>query len=97
MLRHQQQFGFFDPDKVADGAIRFVNLSSLALETDLGGVLQSLIRETATINPSVVVVDSFRTVTPSPARRYAVAEFCARSRRASRQRPGDHVLGRRVR
>src|SRR6266581_7692452 len=35
MLRYQQQFSFFDPDKVAEGAIRFVNLTHLALANDL--------------------------------------------------------------
>src|SRR2546427_8242832 len=67
MLRYQQQFSFFDPDKVAEGAIRFVNLTRLALGNDLEGVLENIIRETETVNPSVVVVDSFRTVTPSQA------------------------------
>lgn len=67
MLRYQQQFSFFDPDKVAEGAIRFVNLTRLALGNDLDGVLENIIRETETVNPSVVVVDSFRTVTPSQA------------------------------
>ena len=31
MLRYQQQFSFFDSDMVAEGAIRFVNLTHLAL------------------------------------------------------------------
>jgi len=65
MLRYQQQFSFFDMDKVADGAIRFVNLTSMALENDPSSVLESIIREAETVNPSVVVVDSFRTVMPS--------------------------------
>jgi circadian clock protein KaiC len=65
MLRYQQQFGFFDPDKVADGTIRFINLTRLALANDLDGVLEHVTRETETVHPSVVVVDSFRTVTPS--------------------------------
>src|SRR5437867_1116637 len=67
MLRYQQQFTFFDPEKVADGTVRFVNLTRLALENDLGGVVESVMHETASINPSVVVVDSFRTVMPSMA------------------------------
>src|SRR5438093_1741874 len=65
MLRYQQQFTFFDPEKVADGSVRFVNLTRLALENDLGGVLASVIHETESVNASIVVVDSFRTVTPS--------------------------------
>jgi circadian clock protein KaiC len=65
MLRYQQQFSFFDPDKVAEGAIRFVNLTHLALADDLNGVLETMLRETETVSPGIVVVDSFRTVMPS--------------------------------
>jgi len=67
MLRYQQQFSFFDSDKVADGTIRFVNLTHLALANDLNGVLETMTREIQTVSPSVVVVDSFRTVMPSQA------------------------------
>ncbi len=34
-LRYQQQFAFFDSEKLND-AVRFVNLSQLVLEQDLG-------------------------------------------------------------
>jgi circadian clock protein KaiC len=61
MLRYQQQFSFFDPSKV-DGAIRFVNLSQVVLESDLGAVLEAIIKEVETSTASIVVVDSFRTV-----------------------------------
>lgn len=67
MLRYQQQFSFFDANKVTDGALRFVNLTNLVLANDLDGVLERVIRETETIHPSVVVVDSFRNVMPSMA------------------------------
>jgi circadian clock protein KaiC len=45
-----------------DGAIRFVNLSQLVLEKDLGAVLDAIIKEVEASNAKVVVVDSFRTV-----------------------------------
>src|SRR5476651_2005889 len=38
MLRYQQQFSFFD-DAMLAGAIRFINLSQLVLESDLQAVL----------------------------------------------------------
>ena len=44
MLRYQQQFTFFDDAKM-DGAIRFVNLSQLVLDQDLGAVLDAIIKE----------------------------------------------------
>src|SRR5450631_91162 len=37
MLRYQQQYSFFDVAKM-DGSIRFINLSQLVLEGDLGAV-----------------------------------------------------------
>jgi circadian clock protein KaiC len=61
MLRYQQQYSFFDPAKLGK-FIRFVNLSHVVLEKDLGGVLDEIAREVKASNPSMVVVDSFRAV-----------------------------------
>jgi circadian clock protein KaiC len=61
MLRYQQQFTFFDQSKL-DGAIRFINLSQLVLEKDLGAVLDAIIKEVEASSAKIVVVDSFRTV-----------------------------------
>jgi circadian clock protein KaiC len=61
MLRHQQQYSFFDVAKVG-GAVRFVNLSEMVAEQDLNAVLEEIIRQVTAANPGVVVVDSFRTV-----------------------------------
>jgi len=61
MLRYQQQFTFFDQSKL-DGAIRFINLSQLVLEKDLGAVLDEIVKEVEAHNARIVVVDSFRTV-----------------------------------
>ena len=60
MLRYQQQFSFFDQSKM-DGAVRFVNLSQLVLENDLGAVLDAIIKEVEA-SKAKFVVDSFRTV-----------------------------------
>ncbi len=61
MLRYQQQYSFFDPAKLGK-SIRFINLSDVVLEKDLGAVLEEIIREVEECDPSIVVVDSFRTV-----------------------------------
>nr|MDQ3365012.1 AAA family ATPase [Myxococcota bacterium] len=61
MLRYQQQFSFFDPAKL-NKAIRFVNLTDVVLEKDLGVVLEVIAKEVKASNPSIVVVDSFRSV-----------------------------------
>jgi circadian clock protein KaiC len=65
MLRYQQQYAFFDPAKLP-GSIRFINLSQVVLEKDLGVVLEEITREVEKANPAVVVVDSFRTMVRKP-------------------------------
>lgn len=64
MLRYQQQYTFFDPAKLPN-SIRFINLSQVVLEKDLGAVLAEIIKEVERSNPAVVVVDSFRTMVRS--------------------------------
>lgn len=61
MLRYQQQFKFFDLDKL-NSAVRFINLSQVVLDNDLDAVLAEIIKDVESAQPSVVVVDSFRTV-----------------------------------
>jgi circadian clock protein KaiC len=65
MLRYQQQYTFFDPAKLPE-AIRFINLSQVVLEKDLGAVLEEITKEVEKANPAVVVVDSFRTMLRKP-------------------------------
>src|SRR5687767_610351 len=43
-------------------AIRFINLSDVVLEKDFDGVLDEIAREVNETHPSMVVVDSFRTM-----------------------------------
>src|SRR5471030_2048545 len=47
MLRYQQQYTFFEAAKM-DGAIRFINLSHVVLEQDLGAVLDAILKELET-------------------------------------------------
>jgi circadian clock protein KaiC len=61
MLRYQQQYDFFDPAKLS-GCIRFINLGDIVLEQNLEAVLAAVVKEVEALHPSVVVVDSFRTV-----------------------------------
>lgn len=62
LLRYQQQMSFFDLERVGS-AIRFLNLSEEVLAEDLALVLDRIVAEVERARPSVVVVDSFRTVT----------------------------------
>ncbi len=61
MLRYQQQFNFFNA-ALAGSAIHFVNLTEEVIGGDLSGVLQTIIAEVESTKPSIVVVDSFRTI-----------------------------------
>lgn len=61
MLRYQQQMGFFDVTKVGT-AVRFIDLSAVALAGDLAALLGRIAEVVKATNPSIVVVDSFRTV-----------------------------------
>ncbi|MFO7541294.1 MAG: ATPase domain-containing protein [Thiobacillus sp.] len=67
MLRYQQQFTFFDHDKINE-SIRFVNLSAELLEGDLDRVLARIADEVKAYAPSLVFVDSFRSVVQSAKR-----------------------------
>ncbi len=62
LLRYQQQFAFFDKAKF-NTAIRFVSIAPKVLEAGLEKVLDKIVSEVEAANPSLVVVDSFRSVT----------------------------------
>ncbi len=64
MLRYQQQFAFFDFDKI-DASIRFVNLASDMVDGDFERVLARISDEVQEFEPSLVFVDSFRSVVQS--------------------------------
>lgn len=61
MLRYQQQFAFFDSNKV-NTSIRFINLSDETAAGDLGVVLGKIATHVQAHNPALVFVDSFRSV-----------------------------------
>jgi circadian clock protein KaiC len=61
MLRYQQQFRFFEPSRVGVD-VHFFNLNEEVLHKELDVVLQRISDEVERLNPSMVVVDSFRTV-----------------------------------
>ena len=61
MLRYQQQFTFFDMEKV-NKAIHFINLSQQSMKKDLTKVLKSIVDQVEDLNPAIVIVDSFRTL-----------------------------------
>ncbi len=64
MLRYQQQFPFFDFNKINE-SIRYVNLSEDLLDGHFGHVLTRIAEEVKDFSPSFVFVDSFRSVAQS--------------------------------
>src|SRR5829696_2642026 len=81
MLRYQQQFTFFDMQKVGK-AVHFINLSREAMEKDLSKVLEAIVGHVERLNPAIVVVDSFRTLVratdaPEPGKMH-LSEFVQR-------------------
>jgi circadian clock protein KaiC len=61
MLRYQQQFPFFDVDKV-NKSIRFINLATDLLDGDFDKVMAHIAKEVKNFDPRFVFVDSFRSV-----------------------------------
>ena len=61
MLRYQQQYDFFDLDKL-NRSIRFINLAEDAASGNLDRVLSRIVTEVETHEPGLVFVDSFGSV-----------------------------------
>jgi circadian clock protein KaiC len=61
MLRYQQQYAFFDPEKIGT-SIKYVNLADDLRTGDFSAVLERIMREVEAFSPSLVFVDSFRSV-----------------------------------
>jgi circadian clock protein KaiC len=61
MLRYQQQFEFFDSEKV-NRSIHFINLADDTVSGDLSRVLARIVAAVEAHAPSLVFVDSFRSV-----------------------------------
>lgn len=66
MLRYQQQYRFFDLDRV-DRSVRFVNLSQDLVAGSLEKVLARIVQEVEATSPALVFVDSFRTIAQAAA------------------------------
>ena len=61
MLRYQQQFSYFDFDKV-DSSIKFISLAPEVQEGNYDKILAQIMSEIQTHAPSLIFIDSFRSV-----------------------------------
>jgi circadian clock protein KaiC len=74
MLRYQQQFDFFDLEKV-NRCIHFVNLGADAMTGDLDKMLERIAAEVKAHDPAFVFVDSFRSVAIAGATDSSLQQF----------------------
>ncbi|MET0857246.1 MAG: ATPase domain-containing protein [Telluria sp.] len=61
MLRYQQQYEFFDFDKL-DTSVKFINLAADMVDGDFDRVIARIIDEVQDFSPSLVFVDSFGSI-----------------------------------
>ena len=61
MARYQQQYSFYDVSAVGKN-VHFFNLSDVLLNQDLSAVFDAIVNQVKALNPSIVVVDSFRSI-----------------------------------
>lgn len=61
MLRYQQQFTFFDTEKL-NQSIRFINLTDDLLKGAYSSVLTRIGKEMERFQPKLVIIDSFRSI-----------------------------------
>ena len=61
MLRHQQQFDFFDPAQIG-ASIRLIDMSAVVLAEGLRVVLEQIVQQVEETSPSIVIVDSFQVI-----------------------------------
>ena len=64
MLRYQQQFSYFDIDKI-NVSVKYVNLASDLLDGNFDKVLARIADEVEKFSPSLIFVDSFRSIVQS--------------------------------
>jgi circadian clock protein KaiC len=74
MLRYQQQYTFFEPEKV-DKVVRFFNLSDATADGRIEQVLALIVAEVERSNPGIVVVDSFRSLVRATSLRQDAADL----------------------
>ena len=61
ILRYQQQYSFFDIEKI-NTSIRFINLSDYVSSSSFQQILERITQEVEASSPALVFVDSFRSV-----------------------------------
>ncbi|MEI6819426.1 MAG: ATPase domain-containing protein [Verrucomicrobiota bacterium] len=74
MIRYQQQYSFYDVSAVGK-SVHFFNLSDVLLNQDLSAVFDAIVNQVKALNPSIVVVDSFRSMVRTQAGSHSELEM----------------------
>ncbi|MBY0415718.1 MAG: hypothetical protein K2Q18_16205 [Bdellovibrionales bacterium] len=59
-LRYLKQFSFYDPKKLEDGSIEFIDLGEILRTDGIGDALNLLMGHVKRLNPAFVIIDSFK-------------------------------------
>jgi circadian clock protein KaiC len=59
-LRHLEQFSFFDPKKLGDGGLQFVDLGVMLRSKGLEAAAALIMEHVKKVKPAILVIDSFK-------------------------------------
>ena len=59
-LRYLKNFSFFDPTKLQDGSIEFIDLGEILRSEGIGEAIELLMSHVKRVKPSFVIIDSFK-------------------------------------
>lgn len=59
-LRYLKQFSFYDPKKLEDGSIEFIDLGNILRSVGLEDAINQLMKNVKRIKPAMVIIDSFK-------------------------------------
>lgn len=74
-LRYLQQFNFFDPKKLEDGSVHFVDLGDILRSEGLEQAVATLMGHVKRVKPGFVIIDSFKVFEDLSPSREALRKF----------------------
>ncbi len=74
-LKYLQQFSFFDPKKLEDGSIHFVDLGDIMRSKGLEAAVTAIMGHVKRVKPAFVVIDSFKVFEDLSPSREALRKF----------------------
>ncbi|MFA6238044.1 MAG: ATPase domain-containing protein [Bacteriovorax sp.] len=59
-LRYLKQFSFYNPKKLEDGSIEYIDLGEILRTVGIGDAIELLMSHVKRVKPSIVIIDSFK-------------------------------------